>query len=361
MRILLLGGTGAMGDSLTRILAEKGEKVTVTTRSPKKSSDNVNYVIGNAHDDIFLIPLLSRGWDVIVDFMAYHTVEFGIRVPRLLAATKQYIFISSARVYADSKMPITEDSPLLLDVTKNAKYLLTDEYALAKARQENILRKSESANWTIIRPYITYSESRLQLGVLEKEGWLYRAVQGRSIVFSNDIANHITTLTYGYDVASGIAATIGTEKALGEAFHIVTSENIYWNEVLNIYVDTIEQKTGRRPRVKMIDTSVYLWIKNAQYQVRYDRYFDRKFDNSKILSLVPDLQFCSPYEGLKHCLDTFLDKPIFRPLGFGTEALHDKAAGEHTPLSQIVPSMQKLKYLFCRYTPLFEIMNGTSK
>ena len=71
----------------------------------------------------------------------------------------------------------------LLDVSHDSIYLKTDEYALAKARQEDILRKSGKNNWTIIRPYITYSESRLQLGVLEKEAWLYRALKGFQEMF----------------------------------------------------------------------------------------------------------------------------------------------------------------------------------
>lgn len=48
-------------------------------------------------------------------------------------------------------------------------YIKTDEYALQKARQENILLGSKYKNWTIIRPYITYNKERLQLGVLEKK------------------------------------------------------------------------------------------------------------------------------------------------------------------------------------------------
>ena len=41
--------------------------------------------------------------------------------------------------------------------------------ALQKAREENLLLKSDSRNWTIIRPYITYYDERLQLGVFEKK------------------------------------------------------------------------------------------------------------------------------------------------------------------------------------------------
>lgn len=45
-RILLLGGTGAMGEHLTRILAEQGDDVYVTTRSCRLSERNITYVQG---------------------------------------------------------------------------------------------------------------------------------------------------------------------------------------------------------------------------------------------------------------------------------------------------------------------------
>lgn len=50
--------------------------------------------------------------------------------------------MSSARVYAENNALISEDSPRLLDVSTDAVYLRTNEYALAKAREENILRNS---------------------------------------------------------------------------------------------------------------------------------------------------------------------------------------------------------------------------
>ena len=52
------------------------------------------------------------------------------------------MFLSSSRVYASQESPIREDSMRLLDVSHDSIYLKTDEYALAKARQEDILRKS---------------------------------------------------------------------------------------------------------------------------------------------------------------------------------------------------------------------------
>lgn len=180
LKILLLGGTGAMGVHLSKILNNQGEDVYVTTRRERKGM-GITYIQGNAHENAFLSDILQKyHFDVLIDFMIYNTSEFADRVDLLLSSVGQYIFLSSSRVYADSQTPITENSPRLLDVYKEEEYLKTDKYALSKARQEDILHRSGKNNWTVIRPYITYSEIRLQLGVLEKELWLYRALNGRT-------------------------------------------------------------------------------------------------------------------------------------------------------------------------------------
>ncbi|HOG19853.1 MAG TPA: NAD-dependent epimerase/dehydratase family protein [Salinivirgaceae bacterium] len=249
MKILLLGGTGAMGEYLSDILSQKGNQTFVTTRSLRTSKENLTFIQGNAKNLSFLKSILDKRWDAIVDFMVYSTAQFQKRVDLLLNATHQYVFLSSARVYADSESPIVESSPRLLDVSNDVEFLKTDEYSLAKARQEDILRKSGKANWTIIRPYITFSSHRLQLGVLEKEDWLYRALKGKTIVFSEDINSKLTTLTFGIDVAKSISALIGEEETYGETFHITTEEHTKWSEILDLYLDILENHLGYRPKV----------------------------------------------------------------------------------------------------------------
>lgn len=59
---------------------------------------------------------IKRKWNTIFDFMFYETSAFKNNVCAFLSATKQYVFVSSARVYADSKNQINENSPRLLDV-----------------------------------------------------------------------------------------------------------------------------------------------------------------------------------------------------------------------------------------------------
>lgn len=347
--VLLLGGTGAMGNHLAQILQDGDFSVYVTSRSDRKSTENVTYIKGNAHDDAFLDKLLSqKKWDVIVDFMIYNSKEFSCRVDRLLGACKQYVFLSSSRVYADSEEPITERSPRLLDVCKNADYLETDEYALSKAREENVLLESEHKNWTIIRPYITYSEIRLQLGVLEKDYWLYQALHDRTIVFSKDIASKTTTLTYGYDVARGIAAILGEDDALGEIFHITVDEHHTWQEIFDMYLRVLEEELGRKPKVLMLEENPRVKIKGHEWQVIYDRYFNRVFDNRKIGKYIDVKTFKPTLLGLEQCLRDFIRHPSYRITGWGDFAMYDRITGEWTPWSEIPTWKNRIKYLLRR-------------
>lgn len=356
MKILILGGTGAMGNSLVSILSKNDNDLFITSRKKRISQENnIKYIQGNAHDENFLTEILSnKYYDVIVDFMVYNTDEFKSRVNLLLEHTGQYIYISSSRVYANENRCITEKSKRLLDVCEDDEYLETDEYALTKARQENVLLKFKKKNWTIIRPYITYNVERLQLGAYEKENWLYRALHGRSIVFNRDVADRFTTLTYGYDVALRIADIIGKEKALGEIMHITTSETKKWKDILNIYLDIIEEKIGKRPKIFWLDTSINTGkIAGNKYQIEYDRLYNRSFDSSKIDNISEYKEEYMPLnKGLKICLEKFIDEnKKFLDIQWNLQAYMDKVVGEKTPLKEIPTVKRKIKYIICRYTP----------
>ncbi len=326
-KVLLLGGTGALGAHLRDILAGQGFEVWVTSRRAHADTEHIRYLQLDAMDFGAFKKLMASRWDAIVDFMIYPPNTFEARLDVFLKQTDQYVSLSSARVYADAdREPLVEDSPRLLDTVKDADYLKTNEYALAKARDENILRaKGTAKNWTIIRPYVTFSEERLQLGTLEKEQWLKRALEGRPIVFSRDIAEKMTTLTYGRDVARGMAAVIGRKEACGETYHITSPKQIRWSEVLDIYVKVLTDVLGTAPKVVLTKKSVQLQTP-GRYQVKYDRAFNRRFDNAKIGRFIDVGSFRDPKEALESCLRAFLASARkFRPVNAQLEELHDLA------------------------------------
>lgn len=348
--MLVLGGTGAMGIPLVKLLSQRGDTVYVTSRTQKQNFENVIYMCGNAKDSEFFKSLMNRNYDAIIDFMVYATEEFQQRLGCLLDHTSQYFFFSSSRCYADSSEAIRENSPRLIDVCDDPLYLATDEYGLAKGKEENLLFNSKKKNWTIIRPYITYNAYRIQLGVYEKENWLRRALEGRTIVFPEDIACKKTSMTFGPDVAGAVVELIGNRNALGQAFHITTAESHTWNEILEFYCKKIEQKTGKRPKVKIVKDSTELQSVWNPWQIRFDRLYNRIFDNSKLESVRGRYNYKPCFEGLSECLDEFLENPkwlINNNIQY--EAWCDRLTGEFTPMSEIPGILNKLKYLKWRF------------
>lgn len=358
MRILVLGGTGAIGKYLIRILATQGNNVYVTSRKQHSSQTaSIHYIQGNAHEMDFLNDVLKTSWDAIVDFMVYSETEFKQRLDILLNSTDQYVFLSTSRVYAESETPIIEESSRLLDVSNDKVFLSTNEYPLEKARQENLLKACGKKNWTIVRPYITYGSQRLQLGVYEKENWLYRALQGKTIVFSKDIFSKNTTLTCGYDVANTIAKLIHNKASFGEILHIATSDFMLWGDILNLYLDVIEEKTQKRSKVYLMDNSSDMQIILNKYPIKYDRLYNRLFNSEKADTICGcKINYILIKNGLRQCLQEFLDSDRqFGSMDWGLEAYMDRLTGERTHLLKIPSLKSRLKYFVLRYTPYFPL------
>lgn len=356
MKILLLGGTGAIGKPLANQLADRGDDVYITTRSDRISEkENIHYLKGNAHNASFVKSILSSNYNAVVDFMHYDTNEFRSYVNSYLDLTNQYIFISSSRVYANSNNEkITEDTPRLLDVSNDKDFLATNEYSLTKARNEDLLRNSGRSNWTIIRPYITFNSDRLQLGIYEKEVWLYRVCQNKTVVIGEDMLNCLTTMTYGCDVANYLARIVGNSKAFGQVIHITTNQAVRWKNVLDIYSKVLEEKLGRAPKFLYFKDSselcdTFRWQK---YQLIYDRLFNRVFDNSKLFDICGHLEFEDIEKSLTQCVSEFLGNRFFKEISPVIMAKMDRLSHEHSSLKGFTTIKKKIKYIVQRYFPV---------
>lgn len=95
MKILVLGGTGAMGTSLVDLLSKNNENdVIVTTRQKIYSTKkNLKYVTGNAMDFEFIKQLINEVYDAIIDYMVYEVDDLENRLSFYLTWTKQYFFL----------------------------------------------------------------------------------------------------------------------------------------------------------------------------------------------------------------------------------------------------------------------------
>ncbi|SCW82212.1 Nucleoside-diphosphate-sugar epimerase [Lachnospiraceae bacterium C10] len=344
MKILVLGGTGAMGTHLIDYLTRnKDVEVTVTSRKERVNHDNIKFIVGNARELTFMLKIVKEvHYDVIVDFMNYNYEEFEERYHFLLDSCKHYVFLSSSRVYANHDGRITEGCPRLLETTTDTDFLSTNRYALRKAREEDMLKSSGRINYSIIRPYVTYSNRRLQLGIYEKEEWLYRVLNDKPIIISEGILDKITTLTFGKDVAYGIYK-IALGKPISEPVHITTMENMTWLEILKLYADIIKEEIGKEfiiytsHEIKSIEI-----LYEGGYNTIYDRQWNRQFDNTKAEIVCGHIDYFAMKEGLSTCLREFLKdwkdfgNTLFLPLNVKYEIEMDRLTSNRNLQKELV-------------------------
>lgn len=350
MKILLIGGTGAIGKHLVNTLQSKTNDIYVTTRNKSKQSDkHKKFITGNGKDPEFLDELIKKKWDVIYDFMVYENDEFKIAIDKLLSNTEHYFYISSSRVYSDNDKIITEKTKHLIDVVNDDAYKKIDEYAKIKSDQEKYLNQHEKRNWTIVRPYISYSEDRLQLANFEKEDWLYRLLKGKTILFPKSLLETYTTLTYAKDVAYFLSKINLNEKVYGESFHITSSMQIKWKEVLQIYEEFFEDHPNIDFKIKLIDDNSYIRAIQNKYQFLYDRAYNRIFSDNKSKHLMRKYKFLPPQEGLRICLSDFLKSINFRHISVRYEAKKDSIAKEKYYPNEFKGLRNKIIYFIYRF------------
>ena len=278
--ILLLGGTGAIGNSFVDCCKTLDCQIYITSRRRRVSdSSNIEYLHGNAKNLNFIKQLSQKiKPDVLIDFMVYETDCFKSHLPYLMNICKHYIFLSSYRVFSTQpKKMISEGSPRLLDVSDNKEYLNTCEYALEKTKQEDYLKSIGLSHWTIVRPSITYSDNRFQFGPYEKDLISLRIQQNRPIPILANILDKKTTLTFSNDVAEMIIHIMNNKSSFSNDFNLCTGESITWRKVGKIYNESLGLKVEEVSDIDFNKLNLDRW------QLKFDRSVDRVCNNSKIL------------------------------------------------------------------------------
>ncbi len=284
-KVLVIGATGVMGRHLIPHLADRGYEIdAVSLDDVAENRPNVNRIKLNAKENKLVYRKLVSGkrYDGIVDFMMYPTNEIIDYLPYALDNTDHYLFFSSYRVYDDKETPLTETSPRLYDDPEKVLLHNSDDYAIFKARGENVIRSFTRNNWTILRPVILYSLMRYPLVTLEAPDTVGRAFAGKAVILPEQARNVRAALAWGGDIARMIAGLLFNENARGETYLAGSAEPRTWGEIADDYREICGLKTV------WVDKEEYIRIlmpdSRFSWQLDYDRLFDRVIDNSKILA-----------------------------------------------------------------------------
>jgi len=172
---------------------------------------------------------------------------------------------------------------------------------------------------TIVRPSHTYDRtSPILLGE-----WtiMDRMLNGKPIPVHGD-GTSLWTLTHARDFALGLNGLLGNASAIGEAFHITSSEAPAWNTIFGMFAQAlgVEAKIVHVPSDTMI-------AHNPEWagSLIADRAHSAVFDNAKIKRFVPSFHPVVPFSaGVREIVEWRMGEASRRQIDPKMDALLDK-------------------------------------
>jgi nucleoside-diphosphate-sugar epimerase len=274
MKALIIGGAGLIGSSISASLLERGDEVWVLTRgrSPRPIPKGVRHLVGDRTRPGY-IEDMRRGpvFDCVIDMVCFEPEQAEDAVRAFSGRTGQYILTSTVDVYCKpaTRYPYREDEP----------YGGVSEYAVKKARCEQIVLESHGLPATIIRPASTYGDLQPPVHTLGRgTTYLDRLRRGKPIVVHGD-GSSFWVACHADDVARAFAGAAGNEKAIGRCYHVAGEEWLTWDD----HHRAVARAIGApEPRFVHIPTDVLVRLAGRRAELASNNYrFNSLFDNGR--------------------------------------------------------------------------------
>ena len=311
MKILMIGGTGTISSAITRQLAASGHDLWLLNRGTRKSEvpESVKQVIADIDDtEAVLRQIGDEQFDAVCEFIGFlpSQVERDIRLFK--GRTKQYVYISSASAYNKpaANHVITEGTTLANPYWEYSRNKIACEELLMKEYRE------QGFPVTIVRPSHTYCERSVPVSVHGLKGsWqvLKRMMEDKPVLVHGD-GSSLWTLTWNEDFARGFIGLLGNPKTIGEAFQIMSDEQLTWNQIY----ESVGRALHVTPRLYHVASDFLAAVSPKEWDFTGNLLGDKAvtvvFDCTKLKRAVPGFQATVRFdEGVRRCVDYILAHP----------------------------------------------------
>ena len=321
-KILIIGGTGVISSAVVAEALNRNIDVTIVTRGRRTIPAGVNSIVCDKDNYAKLADLLKeKRFDAVIDFLCYTVDELEKSFTFFSNYTVQYFFISSCAVYDKRQGGVlSEGAPKVLPMW---------DYSVNKWNAEQRLMqlaKDTNCAYTVIRPAITYDNTRIPYGISPQYGYHWtmcaRILAGKPIITWNNGENR-TNMMRVEDFAVGLVGLIGNEKAYNEAFNICGDETPSFREVLSVLEEYLQKK------IITIDIPSEFYaeqIPNRAGELVGGRSNDAFNSNAKIKEAVPEFkQKVSLREGVFKTLDAYKAQNFQNGIDWSFDGDTDKA------------------------------------
>ncbi|MCU0569557.1 MAG: NAD-dependent epimerase/dehydratase family protein [Oculatellaceae cyanobacterium Prado106] len=207
MRILVMGGTRFIGVYLTKALVTQGHEVVLFNRGNKPAPvPGLRQVQGDRTDPAQLKEKLAgESFDAVFDNNGRELSDTQPLAEIFQGRLRHFVYVSSAGVYLKSdQMPHIEGDAVDPKSRHKGKYE-TESYLAAHGMP-----------FTSIRPVYIYGPQNYN----DLEAWFFdRIVRDRPIPIPGNGA-HITQLGHVQDLATAMAAVLGSSKTVGQIYNV---------------------------------------------------------------------------------------------------------------------------------------------
>ena len=328
MKILIIGGTGVLSTDIVLKSQECGHDVTVLNRGHHVSEipEGIRIVKANVRDvnDVSR-KIGGEHFDVIVDFLSFKEENLKTSFDVFKDMCTQYIFISSACVFRRGPEDgiLREDSP---KPNVNLAYSV-NKYACEKW----LIANSENAKckYTIVRPYITYGNTRIPFGIapLARYHWtmVARILNGKPMfLWDGGVAK--CTLTHTKDFAHNFVQLYLNERAYNEDVNLVGDQVYTWREMLETLYDILRK--DKESIVSIPTSQIAKVLPCYKESLIGDRSLNAVFDNTKLKRIIPNFrQAITLEEGMRTTLNYYRKNGYLGGIDFKYDGRIDKLIG----------------------------------
>lgn len=304
MKILMIGGTGTISSAITRQLAESGHDLWLLNRGNRRNEvpSGVTQVIADIDDTAEVLRQIGdEQFDAVCEFIGFVPEQVQRDIRLFTGRTRQYVYISSASAYNKpaANHVITEGTTLANPHWEYSRNKIACEELLMKAYRDDAFPV------TIVRPSHTYCERSVPVSVHGPKGsWqvLKRMLDGKPVIIQGD-GTSLWTLTWNEDFARGFIGLLGNPKTIGEAFQIMSDEQLSWTQVYQCVANAL----GVELKPYYVSSAFLAKASPSEYDFEGNLLGDKSvtvvFDCTKLKRAVPGFKAVVRFdEGVRRCV-----------------------------------------------------------
>lgn len=341
--LLIVGGTGVLSSAVVEAALQRDFSVTMINRGKRNVPQSVALIKSDKNNYEYIKSQLgSQTFDSVIDFLCFTPDEVRNSFNFYSNYTKQYFLISSCAVYdkLNTERKHVESDP---------KPLLIWNYSVNKWNSEKELLRIAAGcdcNYTIVRPSITYGNTRIPYGIAPEYGYHWtlaaRVLAGKPIITWNGGNNHYNMLRVE-DYAIGLIGLIGNPKAYNEAFNICSDDTPTFKDVLTAMSKALNHN------VVTVDIESLFYAKEyptRSGEILGGRAQDEINSNEKIKSVVPDFaQTILLDEGVKMTIDAYRKQNYQKGIDWKFDADTDRIIKKWCKRNNIEYGLYNLKFV----------------